>query len=186
MDLFIKQWVKESTTNNVASCYFCSNLGVVYSGIKPAEIISVSAERLHQCIRLRNQVTCIILGKKGDKYKLFVYNPTKLEETLNKKVVLHYLIQCGYSETFNLSDYLNTLVLRLRNSERFPHEIGFFLGYPVKDVLGFMGLVDLPFAKTMGWCMYGNTKTSEQLYYQVKHAKDEIIHYAKQTQSIVC
>lgn len=186
MDVFIQQWVRESTTKNIASCYFCSNLGVVYSGIKPAEILCVSEEKRNQCLLLRKQVAFIVLGKKDDKYKLFVYNPTKLEETLNQKTVLPYLIQLGYSEAFTLEKYIQTLVLRLQNNESFPHEIGFFLGYPVKDVLGFMGLVDLPFIKTMGWRMYGNTKTSEQLYYQLKHAKDEILHFSKQTQSVVC
>lgn len=186
MDLFIKQWVEKSAKDNVASCYFCSNLAVVYLGIKPAEIICVSAERLNQCILLRKHVEFIVLSKKDEKYKLFVYNPTKLKETLNKKIVLNYLVKLGYSKTFTLENYIKTLVLRLRNTESFPHEIGFFLGYPTKDVLGFMGMVNLPLVKTMGWRMYGNIQTSEQLYYQVKHAKEEIIHYAKQTQTAVC
>lgn len=186
MDLFIKQWVKSNTTDNISSCYFCSNIGVVYSGIKPAEIVNVSAEKLNKCNILRKYLNFIVLSKKNDKYKLFIYNPAKLEETLNRKIVLNHLVNLGYSKTFTLDGYIATLIVRLRNSEHFPHEIGFFLGYPVKDVLSFMGLIDLPFVKTMGWRMYGNTKISEQLYHQVKEAKDEIINYAKQTQKIVC
>jgi hypothetical protein len=186
MDLLMQQWVKHCSTDNVASCYFCGSIGVVYSGMKPAEIINVSSEKLNQCVLLKEHVKFIVLGKKNAKYKLFIYNPEKLEETLNRKNVLNHLRKLGYSKTFSLNDYVSTLILRLKHSEGFPHEIGFFLGYPVKDVLSFMGLIDLPLVKTMGWRMYGNTIISEDLYYQVKKAKDEIINYAKQTQKKVC
>lgn len=185
MDLFMKQWVKDSTTDQIASCYFCSNVGVVYSGVKPAEIISVSKENLKQCSALCHSINYSIFGKKEGKYKLLVYHPAKLEETLRNKIVLQSLRQLGYPETFHLEDYVNTLVTRLQSSEDFPHEIGFFLGYPVKDVLSFMGFIQLPLAKTMGWRMYGDTKTSEQVYFQIKHAKEEILHYAKQTQAVL-
>lgn len=128
----------------------------------------------------------VVLEKRSEKYKVFVYNPQKLKETLNRKNILNHLKKLGYSKTFTLNNYVSTLVKRLKSSEDFPHEIGFFLGYPVKDVLSFMGLIDLPFVKTMGWRMYGNTVPSEQLYHQVKIAKEEIISYAKQTQKKVC
>jgi len=185
MDIFMKQWVKESTTDQIASCYFCSNVGVVYSGVKPAEIISVSEENLKQCSALCHSINYRILGKKEDKYKLFVYHPSLLEETLRNRIVLQSLRKLGYPEAFRLEDYVKTLVNRLQSIEEFPHEIGFFLGYPAKDVLSFMGLIQLPLAKTMGWRMYGDTKTSERVYFQVKHAKEEILHYAKQTQSVL-
>lgn len=186
MDTLIKKWVQDSNTSDVASCYFCGNIGVVYSGIKPAEIINVSAEKFNQCILLNTHLKFEVIENKNEKYRLFVYNPTKLEDTLNRKCVLKHLIKLGYSIDFTLNDYVFTLINKLKHNDNFPHEIGFFLGYPTKDVLSFMGIIDLPFAKTMGWRMYGNTKTSEQLYHQVKEAKDEIINYAKQTQKRVC
>lgn len=46
MDLFMQKWVQDSTTSNIASCYFCGNIGVVYLGVKPAEIIHISTEKL--------------------------------------------------------------------------------------------------------------------------------------------
>jgi hypothetical protein len=42
----------------------------------------------------------------------------------------------------------------------FPHEIGFFLGYPIKDVFGFMGLCDLPLVGNGPWKMYGKLEAS--------------------------
>ena len=186
MDSLIKKWIDKSTTSDVASCYFCSNIGVVYSGMKPAEIINVSADRFHQCVLLKNQLKFKVIGKKNGNYRLFIYNPASLKATLSKKSVLNHLKKLGYGQVFTLDDYVSTLITKLKHNENFPHEIGFFLGYPAKDVLSFMGLIDLPFVKTMGWRMYGNTYTSELLYQQVKNSKDEFIRYAKQTQKGVC
>jgi hypothetical protein len=42
----------------------------------------------------------------------------------------------------------------------FPHEVGVFLGYPLKDVAGFMGWVDLPVTCQGPWKIYGNPDRS--------------------------
>ncbi len=185
MDLLIKKWVENNITNDIGSCYFCSNIGIVFLGIKPSVIIYVSKENFNKCILLKNHLSFKVLGKKDEKYKLFLYNSVALEETLNRTIVLKYLRELGYSKHFTLHDYVSTLIYKLKYSEYFPHEIGFFLGYPVKDVLSFMGRINLPFVKTMGWQMYGNTKESEKLYYNVNKAKNEIINYGKQMQNRV-
>lgn len=182
----LKQWIETSARDDEASCFFCGNIGVVYLGVKPSAMISVTEEKLHQCILLRKHLDFRVLSKEDGKYKIFVFHRKRLEETISKKNILHHLYRLGYEKKFKLDDYVLTLIGRLRSSEEFPHEIGFFLGYPVKDVLSFMGFLDLPLAKTMGWRMYGKTETSEQLYYQVKRTKAEIIQYAKQTQKRVC
>ena len=44
--------------------------------------------------------------------------------------------------------------------DEFPHEIGFFLGYPTKDVLGFMGMNNLPLVGSGPWKMYGKLEES--------------------------
>jgi hypothetical protein len=182
MDALIREWVEASAAQDVASCFFCGNIGVVYLGVKPAEIIYVSKEKFHRCIRLKHQLEFRVLEKTPEKYKLFVFNRRRLEETLQKKNIQNHLRKLGYGEAFDLDAYVQTLVIRLKGRETFPHEIGFFLGYPVKDVLSFMGLIDLPLVKTLGWRMYGDTRSSEELYHQVKHAKSEIIEYARQAQ----
>ncbi|MBP1758183.1 MAG: hypothetical protein H6Q61_432 [Firmicutes bacterium] len=186
MDAFIKEWVEISATDDVASCHFCGNIGVVYLGVKPAEIIHVSREKFHRCTLLRNQLEFRVLEMTQDKIKLFVFHRQRLEEILNKKNIHNHLKKLGYGEEFDLDAYVATLVGRLRSNGIFPHEIGFFLGYPVKDVLSFMGLIDLPLVKTMGWRMYGDTRISEELYYKVKNVKTEIINYAKQTHNNLC
>ncbi len=182
MDIFLQQWLKTSAAGLCDCCHFCGNIGVVYTGVKPSAIINLSEEALDRCILLREHLSFVVLGKRGARYSLFLYHPVRLSEILAKKCVRNHLRKLGYGETFCLQADLSTLFSRLRHGGTFPHEIGFFLGYPLKDVLAFMGLVDLPFSKAMGWRMYGETDTSEALYHQVKRAKAEIIHFVKQAQ----
>ncbi len=48
-----------------------------------------------------------------------------------------YLAEFGYGDCSDLDEYLQKLKSRF-NSDDFPHEIGIFLGYPLKDVYGFV------------------------------------------------
>ena len=186
MDAVLRQWIQGSTTKELSSCNFCSSIGVVYAGVKPAEILCVSAQRLNRCILLRESLGFVVLRKCDGRYWLFVYHPERLEATLRQHSLRSHLKKLGYDEEFTLEGYLSTLMFRLRHEAQFPHEIGFFLGYPMKDVLGFMGRIDLPLGKIQGWRMYGNTCSSEQLYRRVRRVKEEILHVARQTQTKVC
>lgn len=55
-----------------------------------------------------------------------------------------------------------------------PDEIGIFLGYPLKDVLGFMGYPSLKLTKINGWRVYGDSLLSDIKYNQFKRAKENI------------
>ncbi|MBQ9128902.1 MAG: DUF3793 family protein, partial [Thermoguttaceae bacterium] len=47
------------------------------------------------------------------------------------------LQRCGYPATDALKPLLRTLYQRF-SVEKFPHEVGVFIGYPAKDVVGFI------------------------------------------------
>lgn len=73
---------------------------------------------------------------------VYVYRPAFIHEELANPQVSSYLERIGYPvESFE--DCLGILSRRLEQSIcgarcDFPHEIGFFLGYPFKDVVGFI------------------------------------------------
>ena len=68
-----------------------------------------------------------------------------------------------YKHINNFEEYMKELVLRLE-SEEFPHEIGIFLGYPLKDVLGFMGYGNKEFVEVCSWRIYGDKEISQKVY----------------------
>ena len=55
-----------------------------------------------------------------------------------------------------------------------PHEIGVFLGYPLKDVMGFIGHPSLKLTKVNRWRVYGHTKVSDVISQRILAAKKQI------------
>lgn len=79
------------------------------------------------------QCICFCNGKA----LIYVFRPVRLERDLSHPVAAAYLREAGYPCRDALQA-VQELALRVQNSACFPHEIGFFLGYPVRDVIGFI------------------------------------------------
>jgi hypothetical protein len=109
------------------------------------------------------------------KYTLiFIFDTIKLINTLNSPEISNFLSSIGYDEYLTLYEKLHLLKERFRYS--IPHEIGVFLGLPLKDVMGFMGLNNLKESCIMGWRVYGDTEPSTGLYWNYEKCKEEMIH----------
>lgn len=87
-----------------------------------------------------------VLARRKTGLLLYVYRPTMLKAYLAQPDVLRYLKDEGYDPS-DLSGCISKLHRRicgtdlaatLSGSCAFPHEIGFFLGYPYDDVVGFI------------------------------------------------
>ena len=166
---------KECCDNKSNSIYIkriLEMIGAVILGSKPAEIINVPGnddvkkEKLTQiesffsnCSKITYR---IITTHDGGKRVLFI-NEKSMEQVLSNKKCVNFLKFVGYPYEYKLSAYMNELVVRLQ-SEEFPHEIGIFLGYPLKDVLGFMGYGKYKFCKTRYWKVYGDESVSDAVY----------------------
>lgn len=147
-------------------------LGAVILGSKPAEIINVPGSiedkqmKLSQiesffsnCSRITYR---IITTHDGGKRVLFI-NEKSMKNILANKRCINFLKFVGYPSDYELNDYMDELVFRLQ-SEEFPHEIGVFLGYPLKDVLGFMGYGKNELVEVRNWRIYGDKETSYEVY----------------------
>ena len=82
-------------------------------------------------------VALSVLRKTRDKALVYVYRANELARALRNDGVRRLLKSCGYAR-FDVSGALETLNLRLNDTNAFPHEIGVFLGYPLEDVLRFI------------------------------------------------
>jgi Protein of unknown function (DUF3793) len=99
---------------------------------------------------------------RGSSVLLFLYCPNQFRELLTSKSVAVILRKAGYSSTSNTEQTLSELQSRLAG-DRFPHEIGVFLGYPLKDVVGFMGWARISFTCQGPWKIYGDPSESLRL-----------------------
>lgn len=86
---------------------------------------------------------------------VFVYRHDHLEQMLSDDAYQSFLAQAGYMRT-NLDGLLEQLACRLRTQPEFPHEIGVFLGYPLRDVIGFIENHGRNFTCCGFWKSYGD------------------------------
>ena len=68
---------------------------------------------------------------------VYVYRRKHLERTLLNEDCQKFLERMGYVKV-GLDTLLAQLAYRLETQSEFPHEIGVFLGYPLRDVIGFI------------------------------------------------
>lgn len=68
---------------------------------------------------------------------IYVYNANRLECLLEKRETRDFLSSYGYTYRTK-EEVLDKLESRVKKTDVFPHEIGVLLGYPLKDVLGFI------------------------------------------------
>ncbi len=93
---------------------------------------------------------------------LLIYHEESMDALLAQKKVAAVLARAGYRAPSDRKLTLDALQEKM-TAGGFPHEIGVFLGYPLKDVVGFMGWVQLPFSCQGPWKIFGRPDESLQL-----------------------
>lgn len=155
--------------------YLALETAEVLEGIKPANLVNVVNKR-RSCGRnlyvlwkkqgaallQHSGLEVIEFVDRGDSVLLFLYCRSELTALLARKSVAIILRKAGYTEPANLEKTLAQLQYRLTEGN-FPHEIGVFLGYPLKDVIGFMGWAPLPFSSQGPWKIFGDPRESLSL-----------------------
>ena len=98
---------------------------------------------------------------------IYVYRPSGLQRSLDDAQARQLLQDYGYSPA-NAEGCLLRLAQRLRNAEEFPHEIGLFLGYPPKDVRGFIEHRDCDLKCIGCWKVYGDKEKAQKTFRQFR------------------
>ena len=136
------------------------------AGMKPGSIFCFN----HSPLEVSRQKVCqwnkqlapfgltvqILLERPGSSSVIvFVYRRDRLEQMLSDDAYQSFLAEAGYERT-NLDGLLEQLAYRLRAQPEFPHEIGVFLGYPLRDVIGFIENHGRNFTCCGFWKSYGD------------------------------
>ena len=150
-------------------------LAEVLQGAKPANLVCLSNKR-RSCGRnlyllwkehgpallAESGLKVRVLADRGSSLLLLLYSPDALGSLLAQKSVHVILGKAGYQDPADFEKVLSELEKRVAG-EGFPHEIGVFLGYPLKDVVGFMGWAQLSFTCQGPWKIFGNPDQSLKL-----------------------
>lgn len=157
-------------------CYLVSlisHIGATLAGVKPAELLGIPIndgrvarsqwEKCKACLLQYTELHIQEINKQADGKQAFFYHCSSLNNVLSENSNLRFLRGRGYPEKYSIENYVSFLVERL-NGDDFPHEIGIFLGYPLKDVLGFVGCSSLKLVRRRGWNFYGGEEISNKRY----------------------
>ncbi len=143
----------------------------VRSGIKPGELL-----RIQHCYKSKNpegfqfclykhdilsimKLDFIELKVDHNSSLILFFHAGNMQKTLTNPAKLAVLADCGYNITGDYRCLLAKLQERFKQNP-LPHEVGVFIGYPAKDVVGFINnLPRTPVHKGL-WAVFGDAKES--------------------------
>lgn len=170
---------------NPCLIYVTERIGATLAGAKPAELLTFPLnkgqirradwERSRVAFLSQNLLGLREIRKANGTEQVFFYHGDALDQALTHQPHLNFLQGLGYPPVYQREDYIDLLMARLRGEENFPHEIGLFLGYPLKDVLGFIGHPSLKLVKTRGWRVYGSERLSDLKYESFQNARNQVL-----------
>lgn len=147
----------------------------VLDGVKPSSLINLT-DRPRRCgrnlcaiwkehgeeILRESPLEFRVMAERPGSLLVLFYDRAALERLLANRGVVAILDKAGYLGARNIDGLLTAFANRF-GSGGVPHEIGLILGYPLKDVAGFMGLGRLRFSCQGPWRIYGNPLESLRL-----------------------
>lgn len=132
-------------------------------------------QRLAHLARLAGRWQCsyMVLQRSVFSTKIILYHEDRVRQALTETpgYILHG--QLHYRPGLTPTEFLGEIRRRWQKNNRIPHEIGLALGYPVKDVLGFMGLLPLSCLGCYGWRIYDDLAHSMRISQEFIRAKQQ-------------
>ena len=102
---------------------------------------------------------------------IYVYRPARLGIDFRHSVSEQLLQERGYCNE-KPGNCVVHLIKRLHEYEKFPHEIGLFLGYPPEDVSRFIENHSSGYKWVGGWKVYGDEEAAKKVCARYKKCTD--------------
>lgn len=162
------------------------------AGIKPSNLVSCSKSKypnVHQQIDALNSklnaedIYLDIVCECPSRVLLIVYRRANLLAQLRDPAVAAFLESYGYASDGSLEDYLELLSERL-DCDKFPHEIGAFLGYPLHDIAGFIRCQGKDCLYVGDWKVYDDLDTAKKTFFRYKVCRKAVLQKVVRGQSL--
>ncbi len=161
----------------------------VMFGIKPAALLAETTLP-HDCPWVQMKARGfhrLRLCWRGNQNLTLIYNPELLSRALCHQTTRQALAQMGYPAHEDWKAQLRFLQRRFRESVEFPHEVGFFLGYPPDDVVGFIHCkyTCKNSCKLCGhWKVFGDTEQASAIFAEYARCKAALLRLLQEGGSI--
>lgn len=143
--------------------------GVLFGG-KAGELLNLPADQFGMNIAERLARVVTLTGLWGVSYHILNQDVTSIQVVIYNWEKVHNVLvavspcilscELNYARGMHPEEFLAEVARRWRERGEIPHEIGLALGYPPKDVLGYMGLLPLQCTGCCGWRIYGDPTDS--------------------------
>ena len=151
------------------------------TGMKISNLLTVGRSKRAAVLELFKEtaVSCCILYESSEKTTFLLYIRQALETYLDRPEVRVLMDRFGY-RGWDLEEILSLVSIKYEEhmEERagFPHEIGLLLGYPAKDVTGFIENNGKNFLYIGYWKVYSDLTECKRIFKAYSLAREHIIH----------
>lgn len=170
--------------------YFMSTLAYHLAPVihcdKPSTILTFNTHRRNMydlwqkfkyVFKSSTSISFYELKKTEHKIHVLFFIPCYLMNRLTAPGSSKFLEHYGYGEHWQLNDYL--FRLKERYERACPHEIGLFLGVPLKDVCSFIEKEGKNYLHCGYWKVYHELEHNIRLFARYDQAKIDMIHRVK-------
>ncbi|MFR5600937.1 MAG: DUF3793 family protein [Lachnospiraceae bacterium] len=154
----------------------------VLKGVKSANLVSVPTGSVKQVLEDLNGtgVFCVPIYQ-GSSELLFLFRRDMLERRMEERTVRRFLEQYGYRD-FGSTGILVHLQDRFaaykKKEQPFPHEMGLFLDYPLKDVENFIRQEGKNFLLNGYWKVYEHAARAGRCFARYDRAREQAVSEA--------
>lgn len=128
----------------------------------------LEAMRRYNRLFVKKGIRMMPLRYKDGRALIYIYRPLLLRQDLKNSYARKYLNELGYIlDSTELS--VKGLIRRIQSVNGFPHEIGFFLGYPAEDVVGFIECGASNYKCKGYWKVYSDPERAKKLFDKYRH-----------------
>ena len=151
------------------------------TGMKISNLLTVGRSKRAAVLELFKEtaVSCCILYESSEKTTFLLYIRPALEAYLSRPEVKVLMERFGY-RGWDLEEILSLVSIKyeehMEDCAGFPHEIGLLLGYPAKDVTGFIENNGKNFLYIGYWKVYSDLSEFKRIFQSYNHAREHIIH----------
>lgn len=169
----------------------------VRSGVKPGELLRIqhcyhsrNSEGFKFCLYRRDileimQLKFYELRVESESSLILFYHPEQLGRTLKLPENTAILQKYGYPAGAAITVMLKHLQERFAG-EKIPHEVGVFIGYPAKDVAGFIEQLPRTPVHRADWAVFGDAGESVarmELYRRIQQAAADLLDTCEDLQT---
>ncbi len=172
---------------NFLKQYFLYSASPVIRGVKPSVLITLK-NTCKEAFEEMKEMLCHNTGLKTEElyfrrdfFSILIYDENVLLKVLLSNKARELLNKRGYVK-YDLDNLLKFLKYKFK-TEKFPHEIGVFLGYPPEDVESFILHEGKNYTCCNYWKVYHNEEKAHETFRLIDEAKTYAIKLLSEQKS---